>query len=565
MKIRQFLSSFRMRLIVLLTLMIFMVAGIGWLGAREVERGLVQQKYAEMRSQVDVAVSVMNFELERSTKGKVTPEQARRNAAEAIRPMRFAGQEYFYIYDMAGRNIMHPFRRDFEGKDMSGLKDENGVLIIKGFIDIVKSSGSGSVDYLWKKPGNQEPTLKVGYVTAIKGTDWFVGTGLHIDDVDALVARSRAFLGSFVIGAILFCVLFGVIAVVSINRPLARLLASSRKLASGDLDAEVAGASRRDELGDIARAVGGIRSLMRERAALEREIEANAEKQRASERKLLLSEAGERFDANVHTLAGEIRDSATELNTSAKVLADASLTTDNRAGAVSGNIHGVLEEIRGIASALMQLDVSAQESSRRCSAALTIMSTAARTTGETRVTISSLSAASDDIAKVVTLIQAIAEQTNLLALNATIEAARAGDAGKGFAVVASEVKQLAQQTALATDDISRKIAAIFAATQDAVKATETIGDRIGELNGITTEIAATVEEQSVASAEINRAMTIATQKTEQMTSDVNDVARSSENTRGAVDKVLEAAQRFDEQAKKLRDETRGFTQFLSAA
>jgi methyl-accepting chemotaxis protein len=537
MKIRQFLSSFRMRLIVLLTLMIFMVAGIGWLGAREVERGLVQQKYAEMRSQVDVAVSVMNFELERSTKGKVTPEQARRNAAEAIRPMRFAGQEYFYIYDMAGRNIMHPFRRDFEGKDMSGLKDENGVLIIKGFIDIVKSSGSGSVDYLWKKPGNQEPTLKVGYVTAIKGTDWFVGTGLHIDDVDALVARSRAFLGSFVIGAILFCVLFGVIAVVSINRPLARLLASSRKLASGDLDAEVAGASRRDELGDIARAVGGIRSLMRERAALEREIEANAEKQRASERKLLLSEAGERFDANVHTLAGEIRDSATELNTSAKVLA----------------------------SALMQLDVSAQESSRRCSAALTIMSTAARTTGETRVTISSLSAASDDIAKVVTLIQAIAEQTNLLALNATIEAARAGDAGKGFAVVASEVKQLAQQTALATDDISRKIAAIFAATQDAVKATETIGDRIGELNGITTEIAATVEEQSVASAEINRAMTIATQKTEQMTSDVNDVARSSENTRGAVDKVLEAAQRFDEQAKKLRDETRGFTQFLSAA
>jgi methyl-accepting chemotaxis protein len=565
MKIRQFLSSFRMRLIVLLTLMVFMVAGIGWLGAREVERGLVQQKYAEMRSQVDVAVSVMNFELERGTKGEVTPEQARRNAAEAIRPMRFAGQEYFYVYDMTGKNIMHPIRRDFEGKDMSGLKDENGVLIVKGFIDVVKSNGSGSVDYLWKKPGNPEPTLKVGYVTAIKGTDWFVGTGLHIDDVDALVAKSRAFLGSFVIGAIIFCVLFGIIAVVSINRPLARLLTSSRKLASGDLDAEVAGASRRDELGDIARAVGGIRTLMRERAAQEREIEANAEKQRSAERKSLLNEAGDRFDASVHTLAGEIRDRATDLNNSAKVLADASQNTDNRAGAVSENIHGVLEEIRGVASALSQLDASAQESSRRCSTALTIMATAARTTGETRLTISSLSAASDDIAKVVTLIQAIAEQTNLLALNATIEAARAGDAGKGFAVVASEVKQLAQQTASATDDISRKIAAISAATQDAVLATETIGSKIEELNGITTVIAATVEEQSVASAEINRAMSIATQRTERMTSDVNDVARSSEDTRGAVDKVLEAAQRFDEQARKLRDETRGFTQFLSAA
>ncbi len=565
MKIRQFLSSFRMRLLALISLMVCMVAAVGWLGAREVERSLVQQKHAEMRSQVDVAVSVMNHELERAKKGEVTLEQARRNAADAIRPMRFSGQEYFYIYDMTGKNIMHPFRRDFEGKDMLGLKDENGVLIIKGFIDIIRAKGSGSLDYLWKKPGDQAPSLKVGYITAVQNTDWFVGTGLHIDDVDALVAKSRALLGSMVIGSILLCLLLGIIAVVSVNRPLARLLASTRSLAAGDLHAEVHGAKRKDEIGDIARGIGGIRSLMLDRAAQERDAAAAAEQQRSIERKAILSDAGERFDASVHMLAGQIRDSAATLNQSAQVLAGASQNTDSRAGAVSDNIHGVLEEIRGVASALSQLDASAQESSKRCNTALDIMSTAARTTGETRVTISSLSNASADIAKVVTLIQAIAEQTNLLALNATIEAARAGDAGKGFAVVAAEVKQLAQQTAAATGDISAKIAAISAATEDAVKATESISGKIEELNGITTEIAATVEEQSVASAEINRAMSIATQRTEQMTTDVNDVAKSSEDTRGAVEKVLDAAQHFEEQARKLRDETRGFTRFLSAA
>jgi methyl-accepting chemotaxis protein len=548
-----------------MALMVGMVAAIGWLGAREVERGLVQQKYTEMRSQVDVAVSVMNFELERAKKGEVSAEQARKNAAEAVRPMRFAGQEYFYIYDMSGKSHMHPIRRDFEGKDMSGLKDENGVFIIKGFIDVIKAKGSGSVDYLWKKPGNQTPTLKVGYVTAIKDTDWFVGTGLHIEDVEELVAKSRFVLGWSVIGATILSLLLGAIAVLAINRPLARLLTSTRQLANGELDVEVAGSSRRDELGAIARGIGGVRSLLREKAKLEREQEILADEQRATERKALLSEAGERFDENIHSLAGQLRDGAKALSASASVLSGASQTTDSRAADVSDNINGVLEEIRGVASSLSQLDAGVQESSRRCNTALSIMSSAAETTGETRATISSLSAASDDIAKVVTLIQAIAEQTNLLALNATIEAARAGDAGKGFAVVASEVKQLAQQTATATDDIARKIAAISAATKEAVDATQSIGARIDELNSITTDIAATVEQQSMASAEINRAMNTATLRTERMAGDVGDVARSSEETRGAVEKVIESAAAFEEKATRLRDESREFTKFLNAA
>jgi methyl-accepting chemotaxis protein len=127
------------------------------------------------------------------------------------------------------------------------------------------------------------------------------------------------------------------------------------------------------------------------------------------------------------------------------------------------------------------------------------------------------------------------------------------------------VKQLAQQTGQATDDISRKIAAIATATKDAVKATETISVRIDELNVIASGIAASVEQQSFASAEINRAMATATSRTERMAGDVIDVAQSSIETRGAVRKVLEAAEAFEQQAGKLRDETKDFTRFLDAA
>jgi methyl-accepting chemotaxis protein len=565
MTLRDSFASFRMRLGILMLAMAAMVAVVGWLGAREVEASLIQQKQAELRSQVEVSVSVINHEIARLRKGEISDADARRNAAEALRPMRFAGQEYFFLYDMKGVNVMHPIRKELEGKDLSGLKDENGKLLIKEMIDVVQKSGGGVVEYLWKKPGNSTPTLKIGFVSGIKDFGWFVGTGMHIEDVEQLISESRKVLAWSVMAATLIAILLGTVAVLAISRPLARLLASTKRLANGELDVEVAGSSRRDELGAIARGIGGVRQLMRDKAKQEREQEILADEQRAAERKALLSEAGGRFDENIHSLTGQLRDGAKALSASATVLSSASQTTDSRAADVSDNINGVLEEIRGVASALSQLDAGVQESSRRCNTALSIMSSAAETTGETRATISSLSAASDDIAKVVTLIQAIAEQTNLLALNATIEAARAGEAGKGFAVVASEVKQLAQQTATATDDIARKIAAISAATREAVDATQSIGARIDELNSITTDIAATVEQQSMASAEINRAMNTATQRTERMAGDVGDVARSSEETRGAVEKVIESAAAFEEKATRLRDESREFTKFLNAA
>ncbi|MGL4240226.1 MAG: cache domain-containing protein, partial [Beijerinckiaceae bacterium] len=121
MALRNHFASLRMRLALLMFAMTCMVAAVGWLGAREVQSALVQQKHAELRSQVEVAISVINHEINRLRKGEIGEADARRNAAEALRPIRFAGQEYFCLYDMKGINVMHPIRKELEGKDLSGL------------------------------------------------------------------------------------------------------------------------------------------------------------------------------------------------------------------------------------------------------------------------------------------------------------------------------------------------------------------------------------------------------------------------------------------------------------
>ena len=557
--------SIRLKIISLVTLMVGAVIGIGWLGASEVERGLLNQKYAELKSQVDVALSVIDHELARSKTEQIDPAQAKRNAAEAVRPMRFSGQEYFYIYDMSGINRMHPFRRDFEGKDMSQLKDENGTLIIRGFIDVIKAKGTGSFDYLWKKPGTQEATLKIGYVTAIKGTDWFVGTGVHIEDVLTTIDNSRRRLIEFSLAATSLMIVLGIVWALSIGRPLKRLERSVGQLAEGNLDHEVDGSQRGDELGAIARAVSRVRDLMRERADSETHNALAAEKSLALQRKDAMAGASQHFDKTIQSLAEKLQTEAVTLSTTAEALSEESRRVDNRAATVSDTIGNVHDQIRTVASAIVELDVTTRDTSGRCRNALAMMASAASSTEQTRQSIQMLNRASEDIGEVAALIQSIAEQTNLLALNATIEAARAGEAGKGFAVVASEVKQLATQTASATGEISRKISAITTATREAVQATDAIGLTIGDLNMITGEIATTVEQQASAAAEISQAVAIAAAQTEKVAHDMTGMVGSAETTLSGANAVVSAAHAFGKQADEMRDEARKFTAFLAAA
>ncbi len=560
-----FRMNIRARMIALVLMMCAAAGALVWIAGNHIEAGLIARKHAELKMHVELGVSAVQAEVERAKRGEVTPEQAKKNAIEAVRPLRYSGEEYFFVYDMRGFGVMHPFLKGFEGSDKSGLRDENGKLLIREMMDVVRTRSGGIVEYLWKKPGTKDPSLKVAYVAGVPEWQWFIGTGVHIEDIDAMVTearRSMAMAGGISVLLIMLASLFWA---ASIGRPLKRLERSVARLGSGELDAKVEGVDRSDEFGTIARSVADVRMRMRDRAADEKAIEDLNRAALEDERKRVTSDMSAHFDGTINSVSSSLLAGVEQLSQTASRLQHASHMSGQKAGSVSQASQSVLDQIQHVAAASQQMEFTVSEISRQCAQANGVAGQAARLVKETADSISTLSTSSADIGKVVALIQAIAEQTNLLALNATIEAARAGEAGRGFAVVAAEVKQLASQTGQATDEISRRIMAIQSATSTAVGTTREIESTINQLNEIAGRVGATVDEQLAASVEISRSMAEAARQTALVVANVTDVAGSAEETRKVSDDVVAAADAFAADAGRLETEAKRFTAFLAAA
>jgi methyl-accepting chemotaxis protein len=222
----------------------------------------------------------------------------------------------------------------------------------------------------------------------------------------------------------------------------------------------------------------------------------------------------------------------------------ARLVTDS-SGRVAANVETV-------AAGTEQMTASIREISRSASHAAKVATDAVTVAESTNRTVAKLGDSSAEIGQVVKVITSIAQQTNLLALNATIEAARAGEAGKGFAVVANEVKELAKETAKATEDISKRIVAIQGDTQEAVKAIDHIGKIIGEINDIQSSIASAVEQQTATTNEMARNVADAARSTNDIRDNIVTVAEGSEEaSRGAAD-ALSAANALASMASELQ-------------
>jgi len=205
-----------------------------------------------------------------------------------------------------------------------------------------------------------------------------------------------------------------------------------------------------------------------------------------------------------------------------------------------------------VAAAAEQMQASIREISKNATESANVAKNAVRAAQVTNETVRKLGESSKEIGNVIKVITSIAQQTNLLALNATIEAARAGEAGKGFAVVANEVKELAKETAKATEDISRKIEAIQTDTKAAVEAIASISDVINQVNGISNTIATAVEEQNATTNEMARNVSEAAKGSGEITFNIAGVAQAAESTsRGAGD-TQKAAQQLVETAAQLR-------------
>ncbi|WFU72208.1 methyl-accepting chemotaxis protein [Bradyrhizobium sp. CB2312] len=349
-----------------------------------------------------------------------------------------------------------------------------------------------------------------------------------------------------------------------LSRPLTAITAVMNRLSSGDTSVTIPGSERPDELGTMAKAVDVFRQNMLEAGALREAQEADKAKAEI-EKQALQRQMADRFEADVKGVVAAVAKATEGMQNVAGEITSSVNGTSQRASAAATASEEASTSVNAVAAATEELASSVSEIGRQVTHSSEVASNAVVKATETTEMVTSLAASAERIGYVLRLISEIASQTNLLALNATIEAARAGEAGRGFAVVASEVKELASQTAKATDEIASQVSAIQAATGNCVTAISGISDTIREISGIATTIAAAVEEQGSATREIARSVQQASAGTTDVSANVAGASQAADQSRALAGNVMVASGELGHHASALMKSVDTFLAGLRAA
>ncbi|MGA2571384.1 MAG: methyl-accepting chemotaxis protein [Terracidiphilus sp.] len=361
-------------------------------------------------------------------------------------------------------------------------------------------------------------------------------------------------------------------AVNGVHAWLTDLVTYVTKIANGDMTASMDKSSDRDQIHEwlvllkrnINQLVADATSLAEASAKGRFDVRGDVDKHHGEYKKIIAG-VNQTLDAIVSPLkmtaesASTLASSSEELTAVSQSMAASAEETAVQANVVSAASEQVSKNVSSVAAAAEEMQASIREISKNANDSARVARNAVGVAESTNETMKKLGVSSHEIGNVIKVINSIAQQTNLLALNATIEAARAGEAGKGFAVVANEVKELAKQTAKATDEISRKIEAIQGDTKGAVSAIEEITGIIGQINDISNSIASAVEEQTVTTNEIGRSVTEAAQGVNEIAKNIGGVADSARHTTQGANDTNTASQELTQMAARLQQAISGFT------
>lgn len=343
----------------------------------------------------------------------------------------------------------------------------------------------------------------------------------------------------------------------AIANPVVSMTEAMKHLASGNLDTEVTGQERGDEIGDMSSAV----QVFKENAIRTRELEAEQEAQKGraeEEKRNMMNELADNFDSSVGGIIETVSAASAELEATAQSMYSISEETSSQSAAVSAASEEAATNVQTVAAASEEMSHSISEINQQVSQASAAAKQAVTDVEETGSQMEALASTADKIGEVIRIISDIAEQTNLLALNATIESARAGEAGKGFAVVASEVKELASQTGKATEQIGEQVTEIQNATKQAVVSIANIGNVIRQVDETSASIAASMAEQGAATQEIARNVQEAASGTEEVTRNITGVSQASQEAGAASNQVMSAAGELSKQAEMMKTEVNKF-------
>lgn len=395
------------------------------------------------------------------------------------------------------------------------------------------------------------------------GTRWTV---VAIQDHDEVTAPARALRNAILLifcGAAVVVTLVGLFIARGIIRPIQGLVQDARDLAGGNVDVAFTAASRKDEIGDIAQAIAGFRDTVAEQARLAA-AEAREQEERMARQKRI-EDLLDQFRFQSEEVLGSVSANMEQMQTTAQNLIRISTSAAETAGNASNATTTASENVQLVASAAEELSASITEIGGRVNETTMVIRDATQQATESNEKMTNLATAAQRIGEVVDLIRAIAEQTNLLALNATIEAARAGEAGRGFAVVAAEVKELANQTSKATEEISGQVSEIQSWTGDAVRAISGIAEIMDKANQYTNSIAAAVQQQDAATREISRSASDTSASTVAAARNMGEVTGSVAETRTCANEVDTASSSVAGRVTELGSLVSSFLRNVAAA
>jgi methyl-accepting chemotaxis protein len=445
------------------------------------------------------------------------------------------------------------FKKEYASAE-DGKKIDAAIANVKTYKDAVSFVGS-MLDVDFKATVNFVVPLAKTYDEMIEDlsviSDKFL-TDSRLQSQQAVkdVASQKRNLYMASITILLITILMAVGIAISTIRSVRRVAEATHSLADGDANIDVDGLARSDELGQIVKALSVFRNNIMKVKALEAE-QKNREQETAVERKKALHQMANDFEESLGQIVNSVASASTELHANAESLSGFADQTNRESATVAEATQQASLSVQTVAAAAEELSASIQEITRQVGESTRMATVAVDQVKQTNTTVSTLSSAATEIGDVVSLIRNIAQQTNLLALNATIEAARAGEAGKGFAVVASEVKNLASQTARATEDITQKIDTIQQVSTEAVDAIRSIGKTIDETSAIAGTIATAIQQQAEATREISKNVQQASVSTSAVSGCIASVTQASTESQTAAAQVLSAAADLSVQAEKL--------------
>lgn len=494
----------------------FAAAGIAILTALFLisERTLIlDERENGVRQAVEAAHGVLDHYHALAQSGTMPEQEAQRRALQALERMRYSGNEYFWVNDLQARMVMHPISPRLNGTEMRQHADPAGKLLFVEMVEIVQKRGAGFVFYLWPKPGSAEPVQKVSYVKGFAPWGWIVGSGVYLDSVDATFMQRLIQFGA---GAALLTAVLLTICVLlarSITRALGQAVTLADRVAAGDLTCRIESAAE-DETGQLLRALQSM-------------------------------------NGGLVDLVGEVRERADTIATATVQIASGNQDLASRTETQASSLEETASAMEELTGTVRQNAEHARQANLLAASASEVAGRGGEVVKQVEATMRTIDESAQKMSEILGVIDSLAFQTNILALNAAVEAARAGERGRGFAVVASEVRQLAQRSASAAQEIKtligKSVDQIGTGSRLASSAGATMDEIVLSVNRVTAimgEISAASMEQSAGIEQVNQAITQMDRVTQQNAALVEEAAAAANSLQEQAENLVRATNVF---------------------